>query len=273
VLLNLTDHPPRSLLYVPASNAHALEKAMGLAADMLIIDLEDAVPADRKADARDAMRAAVTAGFPGKLVAVRVNGNGTDDQTDDLAALAGLPLDAVVVPKVDAVAMLDAPAMLGRPLLAMIESPMAVFDARAIAADARVAGLVAGLNDLAMDLRLPDHRDRGAMAVAIQMIVLAARAAGKLAYDGVWNGIDDVPGFTAEAGEGRRLGFDGKTLIHPSQVEPCNRIFGPGEAEVAAARALVAAATGGAQRHDGAMVEDMHVAAARRLIARIDGAG
>jgi citrate lyase subunit beta/citryl-CoA lyase len=269
----LADLPPRSLLYVPASNARALEKAAGLAADMIIIDLEDSVPAERKVEARSAMCAAVARGFGERMVAVRINGADSTDQAADLAVLTGLTLDAIVVPKVDAPAMLDAPAALGLPILAMIESPSAVFDARAIAADVRVAGLLAGLNDLAHGLRLPDYNDRGAMRVAIQTIMLAARAAGKLAFDGVWAGIDDGAGFEAEAREGRRFGFDGKTLIHPSQVDPCNRIFGPSEAQIDAARALVAAATGGAQRHGGAMVEEMHVDAARRLLARVDQRG
>lgn len=261
-------YPPRSLLYVPGSNARALEKAAGLAADMLIIDLEDAVPADRKVEARAAMRAAVTAGFPGKRVAVRVNATGTAEQADDIAAIDGLTLDAVVLPKVDAPADLDPLRSLGLPVLAMIETPAAIYAARDIAADPVVAGLIAGLNDLAHELRLPDGMDRGAMSHAIQAIVLAARAGGVWGFDGVYNAIDDAAGFSAEAAEGRRLGFDGKTLIHPSQVDPCNAGFAPSEREIAAAEALVAAATGGAQRHDGRMIEDMHVAAARTLLER-----
>ncbi len=234
---------PRSLLYVPGSNARALEKAGGLAADMLIIDLEDAVPADRKAEARAAMRAAVTAGFAGKRVAVRVNASGSAEQADDLAALDGLALDAVVLPKVDAPSDLDPLRALGLPLMAMIETPTAIYAAQGIAADAAVQGLIAGLNDLAYELKLPYGMDRGAMSHAIQAIVLAARAGG------VWC-------------------FDGKTLIHPSQVDPCNRAFAPSPREIAAAEALVAAATGGAQRHAGHMIEDMHVAAARALLER-----
>ena len=262
------DHPPRSLLYVPGSNARALEKAGGLAADMLIVDLEDAVPADRKAEARAAMRAAVTAGFPGKRVAVRVNATGSAEQADDIAALAGLALDAVVLPKVDAPSDLDPLCDLGLPILAMIETPAAIYAARDIAADPAVTGLIAGLNDLAHELKLPDGMDRGAMSHAIQAIILAARAGEVWVFDGVYNAIDDAAGFAAEVAEGRRLGFDGKTLIHPSQVDPCNTAFAPSEREIAAAEALVAAATGGAQRHDGRMIEDMHVAAARALLAR-----
>ena len=264
----MTDFAPRSLLYVPGSNARALEKARGLAADLLIVDLEDAVPAERKAEARTAMRAAVAAGFPGKRIAVRINGTGSADQADDLAAIRGLALDAVVLPKVDAPSDLDPARALGLPLFAMIETPAAIYAARDIAADPAAHGLIAGLNDLAHELKLPDGMDRGAMALAIQSIVLAARAAGVWCFDGVYNAIDDAAGFAAEAAEGRRLGFDGKTLIHPSQVDPCNRAFAPSDREIADAAALVAAATGGAQRHEGRMVEDMHVAAARSLRER-----
>lgn len=264
----MTDFAPRSLLYVPGSNTRALEKAAGLAADMLIIDLEDAVPAERKAEARAAMRAAVGAGFPGKRVAVRINGAESAHQAADIDAVAGLAIDAIVLPKVDAVGDLAIARDLGLPLLAMIETPAAIYAAREIAADPHVAGLIAGLNDLAHELKLPDGTDRGAMGHAIQAIILAARAGGVWCFDGVYNAIDDAAGFAAEAAEGRRLGFDGKTLIHPSQVDPCNAAFAPTAREVAAAEALVAAATGGAQRHEGRMIEDMHVAAARALLAR-----
>ena len=260
---------PASLLYVPGHKARAVEKARGLAADMLIIDLEDAVPADAKAEARAGARAALEAGFPGKLVALRLNAAGTAHHADDLALLATARPDAIVLPKVDSPAELDALAVPAHlPLIAMIETPTAIFDARAIAAHPRVIGLIAGLNDLAHDLKLPDGRDRAAMSHAIQTIVLAARAADILAYDGVCNLIDDPEHFAAEARDVHRLGFDGKTLIHPSQVDPCNAAFAPSPETLAAAEALLAAATSGAERHDGQMVEDMHVAAAKALIAR-----
>lgn len=263
-----TDIAPASLLYVPGSNARALEKSRALAADLIIIDLEDAVPADRKAEAREAMRAAVEAGFDGKKIAVRVNATGHEAQADDIAALAGLPLDAVVLPKVDHIDDLAPLRALGLPIFAMIETPVGVFAAQTIAADPAVAGLIAGLNDLAYELKLPHAMDRQSMALSIQMIVLAARAGGKYCFDGVYNRIDDAEGFAAEVAEGHRLGFDGKTLIHPSQVGPCNQQFAPSEAAIAKAEALVAAATGGAQRHDGQMIEDMHVAMAKSLLAR-----
>uniref|UniRef100_UPI0035B103A3 HpcH/HpaI aldolase/citrate lyase family protein n=1 Tax=Sphingopyxis sp. TaxID=1908224 RepID=UPI0035B103A3 len=184
--MNTDATPPRSLLYVPGSNARALEKAQGLAADLLIIDLEDAVPADRKIEAREAMRRAVEAGYPGKRIAVRVNATGSWEQEADITALYGLALDAVVLPKVDAVADLDPVRALGVPILAMIETPVAIYAARDIAADPAVVGLIAGLNDLAHELKLPDGMDRSAMSVAIQTIVLAARAAGVWAFDGVY---------------------------------------------------------------------------------------
>lgn len=266
--MTASEYPPRSLLYVPGSNARALEKAAGLAADMLIIDLEDAVPADRKVDARAAMRAAVIAGFPGKRVAVRINGAGSPEQAADVDAVAGLALGAVVLPKVDAPSDLGPARGLGVPLLAMIETPAAIYAARDIAADPAVVGLIAGLNDLAHELQLPGGIDRAAMGHAIQAIILAARAAGVWAFDGVYNSIDDAAGFAAEAAEGRRLGFDGKSLIHPAQVDPCNAAFMPSLRAIAAAKALVAAATGGAQRHAGQMIEDMHIAAAKALLAR-----
>ena len=260
---------PVSLLYVPGHKLRALDKARTLAADMLIIDLEDAVPVEMKAEARAGAKAALEAGLPGKLVALRLNAAGTAHHADDLAMLATVKPDAIVLPKVDSSAELDAlavPAYL--PLIAMIESPNAIFDSRAIAAHPRVIGLIAGLNDLAHELKLPDGRDRAAMSHAIQAIVLAARGAGKLAWDGVCNLIDDADAFAAEARDGHRLGFDGKTLIHPSQVDPCNAAFAPSAKALAAAQTLLAAATSGAERHDGQMVEDMHVASARALIAR-----
>lgn len=260
--------PPVTLLYVPASNARALEKAPGLGADMIIVDLEDAVPAEGKADARVDALAALQRGFGGALVAVRIN---TDaEQGADLGAVSAAPVapDLIVVPKVERGSDLSAAAALGLPMLAMIETPGAVLDARTIARGDGVVGLIAGLNDLAHALRLPPGHDRAALGFAMQGIVLGARAAGVAVYDGVYNAIDDADGFACEAAEARALGFDGKTLIHPSQVAPCAAAFAPDAAEVATARALIAAASGGAQRFAGQMIEDMHVAAAKALLAR-----
>lgn len=267
------DPPPVSLLYVPGHKSRALDKAQGLAADMLVIDLEDAVPAALKAEARAGAAAALTRGFPGKLVAIRINAVDSIEHRTDWDFIAGLPAaatpDALVIPKVEDATTLRAIAeRLDLPLLPMIETPAGIYAAREIAGFARTIGLIAGLNDLAHALRLPDPRDRSAMTVALQAIVLAARAAGVLAFDGVYNAIDDATGFALDAADGHRLGFDGKTLIHPAQVDACNLAFAPDAARLAAAQALIAAATGGAERFDGSMVEDMHVADARRLIDR-----
>ncbi|MFM6855015.1 MAG: HpcH/HpaI aldolase/citrate lyase family protein [Sphingopyxis sp.] len=267
------DIAPVSLLYVPGHKGRALEKARGLAADMLIIDLEDAVPAAEKPAARAGALAAMQGGFPHKIIAVRINARGTAHHEDDLALLATIRPDAVVLPKVDRAQ--DVAAIAGDwPIFAMVETALAIQQAEAIAAHERVVGLLAGLNDLAHDLQLPSGaggaagQDRGAMMVAMQTMILAARAAKKLVYDGVYNAIDDAPGFSTEAAEGYRLGFDGKTLIHPAQIGPCNTAFAPPAAVLAEAAALIAAATDGAERYDGRMIEAMHVDAARRMIDR-----
>jgi citrate lyase subunit beta/citryl-CoA lyase len=154
----------------------------------------------------------------------------------------------------------------GKPVLAMIETARGVLAAPSIAA--RAAGLVAGTNDLAADLGLPPRAPRQALWTALQSIVLAARAAGIAAFDGVYNGLEDIEGLAAQCEEGRSFGFDGKSLIHPSQIETANRLFGPSEAEVEAARRLIASASGGAERHEGEMIEALHVEQARRLLAR-----
>lgn len=265
------DPPPASLLYVPGHKARALEKARGLAADMLIIDLEDAVPVDQKDAARLGAKAAIEAGFPGKWVALRLNAPDSPEHAKDLALLAEVTPDAIVLPKVDGPDVLDRltiPDTL--PVFAMVETPTAVFEARAIAQHKQVAGILAGLNDLAHELQLPVDAPRKSMGLAMQAMVLAARAAGKLVYDGVYNRIDDVDGFAREAREGRLYGFDGKTLIHPSQVDPCNAVFAPDGAALQAARALIAAATGGAERYEGRMIEDMHVRSAQHLVDLVE---
>jgi citrate lyase subunit beta/citryl-CoA lyase len=260
----------RSALFLPASNARAVAKARTLPADLVILDLEDAVAEDSKSDAREAaLVAAGEGGFPG-LLAVRINGVGTDWHRHDVAALAGREaFDLVVVPKAESAnGMAALAAHLGRPVLAMIETPLGVIHAAAIAAAQGIAGLIVGPNDLAAGLRLPPGAPRASLAFSLQAIILAARAAGIIALDGVWNRLDDPQGFEAECRDGRLLGFDGKTLIHPSQVEPCNRLFSPDAAEMEEAEALIAAATGGAERFRGRMVETLHVEAAKRLLAR-----
>ncbi len=260
----------RSALFLPASNARALEKARGLSCDMAILDLEDAVRPEDKDVARAAAVEALAADWGGRVVAIRVNGSGTAWHAADLAALAAARPVLAVAPKVESAAeAAEIVARLGGvPILAMIETPAGVYAAREIAATPGVAGLIAGTNDLAAELRLPPESGRGGLSLALQSIVLAARAGGGIALDGVYNRLDDAEGMAAHCVEGRALGFDGKTLIHPSQIEPCNRLFGPSAAEIEEARALVEAASGGAERFRGRMVEAMHVDMARRVLAR-----
>ena len=261
----------RSALYLPASNARAIEKVRGLACDMLILDLEDSVKPEDKARARAAAIAAA-GDFGGRPLAIRVNGPASAWHDEDVAAIRGSQAALVVLPKIEsaeeATRIADA---LARPILAMIETPAGVLAAAAIAAAPRVAGLIAGVNDLAAEMCLPAGAGRAGLVLSLQTIVLAARAAGIVAFDGVWNRLDDPEGLAAECAEGRTFGFDGKTLIHPNQIEIANRAFGPDEAELEDARALIEAATGGAERFRGRMIETMHVDAARRLLAMVGG--
>ncbi len=262
---------PRSALFLPASNPRAIEKARTLDCDMLILDLEDAVSDDRKDEARTAALAALAAGFGERIVAIRLNGPGTSWHEADMAALAGSAVALVVIPKVEGAAeAAGIAAALGKPVYAMIETPAGVVAAPAIAAADGVAGLIAGTNDLAHALHLPTGPRIG-LTLALQSIVLAARAAGIVALDGVWNRLDDTEGLVTECTEGRAFGFDGKTLIHPNQIVAANQAFAPSDTEIEDARALVEAAVSGAARFRGRMVEAMHVATARAILARASG--
>lgn len=256
---------PRSLLFVPAARPGMIAKAAGLSADLIILDLEDAVREEEKATARAALAASLDL-LGNRSVAVRCNPPGSPHFAADLAAIDMASVPMVVVPKVERVA--DLAPLEGRAVLAMIETPSGVLAASAIAAAPGVVGLLAGTNDLAAELRLPPGGGRGALALSLQMIVLAARAAGGWALDGVFNALSDPDGLARECGEGRALGFDGKSLIHPGQIAAANAAFSPGPAELDEARALVAAATGGAERFRDRMIEAMHVETARRLIER-----
>lgn len=259
----------RSALFLPASNARAVAKAQGLACDMAMLDLEDAVKPEDKDMARAAAVAALGEPWSAPVVAIRINGSGSPWHAADVAALAAARPALAVVPKVESAAEASAIAQaIGVPLLAMIETPLGVYAAREIAEAPGVAGLIAGTNDLAAELRMPPGAGRGGLSLALQSIVLAARVAGGIALDGVFNRLDDMDGLEAQCAEGRALGFDGKTLIHPNQIEPCNRLFGPDAAEIEEARALIEAATGGAERFRGRMIEAMHVEMARRQLAR-----
>jgi citrate lyase subunit beta/citryl-CoA lyase len=257
----------RSLLFLPASNPRAIDRARKAGADLVVLDLEDAVKPEDKQIARQAAVAAVAEPWP-MPVAIRVNSVTSDLIEADLEAVAGSAADLVVLPRAESAEAIQAvwqPVQRG--VLAMVETAAGVLAAADIAREA--AGLIAGTNDLAADLHLPPDAGREPLQMALQSIVLAGRAAGIAVFDGVFNGLGDADGFLAQAGEGRRLGFDGKSLIHPDQIALCHAAFAPTEAEIDRARRLVAAATGGAERFEDAMIERMHVEAAQRLLARI----
>jgi (3S)-malyl-CoA thioesterase len=255
----------RSLLFLPASNPRAIEKARTLAADMVVLDLEDAVKREDKDVARAAALDAAATPFPG-LIAIRIN-SAPDLWRGDVAAVRESAADYVIVPMTaGADEARRAGERTGKPVLAMVETARGVLAAREIAAE--TAGLIAGTNDLAADLGLRPGAGRTPLVTALQTILLAARAAGVAAFDGVYNRLDDAAGLEAECIEGRGFGFDGKSLIHPGQIDTANRLFGPSAEEVDAARRLIAAATGGAERYEGAMIEAMHVDQARCVLAR-----
>ena len=257
----------RSALYMPASNARALEKARWLDADMLILDLEDAVPDDAKAEARAAAVRYVAAGVPGKLLAIRVNSADSRWFDDDVEALKECRADLIVLPKVEDSTTIDRIwRSLPAPLLAMIETPAGIFAAREIAAHHSVAGLIAGTNDIAAETGMKPGPLRQGMELSLQMIVLAASAAGKPRFDGVCNRLDDMDGFDVECRQGSTYGFTGKTLIHPNQIFIANEVFGPDGTAVAEAEELIAASGGGAQRFKGRMIESMHVEEAKLTI-------
>jgi citrate lyase subunit beta/citryl-CoA lyase len=259
----------RSILFLPASNPRAIAKAREARSDLVVLDLEDAVKREDKAAAREAAVAAAGTAWPMPL-AIRINGAGSEWHSLDLDAVAGSSADVVVVPRaISAHLVSDVARTVGKPVLAMIETAAGVLAAADIAQ--ACAGLIAGTNDLRADLRLPLDATRAPISASLQMIVLAARAAGVAAFDGVFNGLDDTDGFLAEAEDGRRLGFDGKSLIHPNQIEPCHRAFAPTASEVEWAKALVEAFHGGAERYGNEMIERMHVEAAQRVLERAAG--
>ena len=259
----------RSVLFLPASNPRAIAKARESESDLVVLDLEDAVkPADKSA-ARSAAVEAIAKEWR-MPVAVRVNGVGTRWHSLDLDAVARSKADFVVVPRAISAHLVHGVAeAVSKPALSMIETAAGVLAAAQIAGYS--AGLIAGTNDLRSDLRLPLDASREPITTSLQMIVLAARAAGVAVFDGVFNGLDDAEGFKKEAEEGRRLGFDGKSLIHPNQIEPCHRAFAPSEAELERARRLVEAFDGGAERLGDEMIERMHVEAAQRVLERASG--
>lgn len=277
--------PRRSVLYMPGANAKALEKAKTLAADAVILDLEDAVAPDAKDEARAAVAHAVSQGGYGKReVIIRVNALTSIWGPADLEASVTAGPDAILFPKVssaeEVLAASEAMDALGAPLhmglWAMIETPLAILDIKAIAAasqSTRLCAFVLGTNDLAKETRALQTADRAPFWFALSVSVTAARLYGLAVIDGVYNDIADTEGFVRTGEQGRAFGFDGKTLIHPSQIGPCNEIFGPSHEEVAHAKAVILAfddpanAGKGVIKVDGKMTEILHRDIARQTVA------
>jgi citrate lyase subunit beta / citryl-CoA lyase len=270
--------PRRSVLYMPSSNPKALAKAKSIPCDAIIFDLEDAVAPDAKPAAREQAVAAATSGeYGSRELTIRCNGLATPWGTDDIAAAGSARPSAVVIPKVSSTAELDVVAAgldaaggSETMIWAMVETPTAIFDVRAIATHPRVAVLVMGTNDLAKEILAPLVPGRANLTPYLATAVLAAREAGKVILDGVYNDVRNIDGFLAECQQGREMGFDGKTLIHPGQVEGANAAFAPSEKAVEDARGLIEAwedARGsGVVTYNGRMVENLHVESARRTL-------
>lgn len=269
--------PYRSVLYIPAANARAMEKARTLPADAIIFDLEDAVAPAEKVAARDLLHSALLADYGGRARIVRINSLDTEWGEGDTRAFA-TGADAVLVPKVSRGADLDRVARLipDAPLWAMMETAEGMLNAAEIAAHPRLEGMVMGTNDLAKELGCRHRPDRLPMMAGLGLCLLAARAQGRVIVDGVFNAFKDDDGLRAECEQGRDMGFDGKTLIHPAQLPIANQVFAPSEAEVDLARRQIAAfdeATSqgkGVAVVDGRIVENLHVETARKTLARAD---
>lgn len=289
-MADIAARPRRSVLYMPGSNARALEKAREIPADALILDLEDAVAPDAKEEARQQVCDAVKAGGYGKReIAIRVNGLDTPWGADDIRAAVAAGPDAILVPKINSAAdvaraeqaLSDAGAKPGLQLWCMIETPLATLNIQSIAEAAQKPGSrmsvwVMGTNDIAKELRAAHTPDRVPMLTSLGLALVAARAYELVILDGVYNDIKDEQGFVAVCEQGRDMGFDGKTLIHPSQVGPCNTIFSPDPETVAFARKTIEAFElpenkgKGVLKVDGKMVEILHAEIARRTVAIAD---
>ena len=271
--------PYRSVLYIPASRERALEKARELQTDAIIFDLEDAVSPEEKLRARELLAGVLAeADYGARARIVRVNGLGTEWVAGDLAAFGGHPgVDAVLVPKVNSPADLDAVGdLVTAPLWAMLETAKGCLNAGAIARHPRLEGMVMGTNDLAKELGARFRSDRLPLLAGLGACVLAARAEGRVIVDGVFNAFKDEAGLRAECEQGRDMGFDGKTLIHPAQLAVANEVFAPSEEEVALARRQIAAFAEARARGDGVavvdgrIVENLHVAVAEALIGKAE---
>lgn len=276
--MDAATHPYRSVLYIPGSKERALDKARSLPTDAIIFDLEDAVAPDAKAEARETLKQALgDGGYGNRVKIVRINALTTPWGLEDVRVLGNAGADAILLPKVNTRSDVDNLADLlpaSMPIWTMMETPVSVFNARDIAAHGRVTGLVTGTNDLTKDLGCRTRADRLPLMSALQMIVMAARAARIVAIDGVYNRFRDGEGLRAECEQGRDLGFDGKTLIHPAQIEGANTAFAPTSSEIDLAKRQIEAfeashASGqGVAVVDGTIVENLHVVAAQRVLAK-----
>ncbi|MDD8022325.1 MAG: CoA ester lyase [Paracoccaceae bacterium] len=276
--------PFRSVLYIPGSKERALEKAQGLVCDAIIFDLEDAVAIDEKVNARALLAKTLTeADYGARARIVRINGLDTEWGRDDVLAFAaairdGAKVDAVLIPKVSKAADLDAVADLipSVPLWAMMETALGMLNAAEIAAHPRLAGMVMGTNDLAKELQSRFRADRLPMQAGLGLCLLAAKAHGKIIVDGVYNAFKDDEGVKVECDQGRDMGFDGKTLIHPAQLDICNAAFAPSEAEIDLARRQIAAFEEAEKQGlgvavvDGKIVENLHIVTARQVLAKAE---
>ena len=269
----------RSVLYIPGSKARALDKARSLDVDAIIFDLEDAVAPDEKVEARTTLAVELAnGGYGHRLRIVRINGLDTEWGEEDARAVAGMAADAVLLPKVESTDQLDALATLcpDLPIWCMMETPRGALNALAIADHPAVAGFIMGTNDLAKDIGCATGGDRSAMQTAVQMCLLAARAAGIACVDGVYNAFRDTEGLVVECEQGREWGMDGKTLIHPLQVETANTVFAPTEAAIDLATRQIAAFDEAAARGegvavvDGKIVENLHIETARKTLAKAE---
>ncbi len=271
--------PYRSVLYIPGSKERALEKAKTLPVDAIIFDLEDAVSVDEKENARETLKAALAAGGYGdRIKIVRINGFDTPWGKDDAAAVCEMDADVVLLPKVGSTDDLDALAAItgDLPIWAMMETPRGMLNAPSIAAHPLMAGFVMGTNDLAKELQTRFRADRLPLQASLGLCLLAAKAEGLIIVDGVYNAFKDDDGLRAECEQGRDMGFDGKTLIHPAQVAVTNDAFAPSDAEIDLARRQIVAfeeteaAGQGVAVVDGKIVENLHVATAREILAKAE---
>ncbi|WP_435141151.1 HpcH/HpaI aldolase/citrate lyase family protein [Pseudopelagicola sp. nBUS_19] len=271
--------PYRSVLYIPGSRDRALDKARNLPVDAIIFDLEDAVAPDEKENARATLQAALAkGGYGNRYKIVRINGFETRWGQEDAKAVEKMDCDAVLIPKVETAAQLDdlAKVISLKPLWAMMETPRGMLSAQEIAAHPRLAGFVMGTNDLAKEMQTRFRPDRLPMMAGLGLCMLAAKAEDIVIIDGVYNAFKDTDGLRGECDQGRDMGFDGKTLIHPSQVEVANEAFAPSKVEIDLARRQILAfedveAKGqGVAVVDGKIVENLHVVTAREILRKAE---